>query len=84
MTTCSIITTAANELMSTIHNSKKRMPLVLEESAWSVWLDEKSKPGDIKQVMIPFKENELDAHEISKLVTSRGAETDVPEVQQGL
>ncbi len=36
--TCSIITTAANELMSEIHNTKKRMPVILNPEAEKAWL----------------------------------------------
>lgn len=35
----SIVTTGANELMSEIHNSKKRMPVVLTAENESDWLD---------------------------------------------
>jgi putative SOS response-associated peptidase YedK len=36
--TFTIITTEANEEMAWVHNTKKRMPLVLEESQFSIWL----------------------------------------------
>lgn len=36
--TVSIVTTDANELMATIHNSAKRMPVVLLESEYDHWL----------------------------------------------
>jgi putative SOS response-associated peptidase YedK len=34
--TCTILTTSANKLMSSIHH---RMPVILPESAWDTWLD---------------------------------------------
>jgi len=34
---CSIVTTFANELMSDIHNSAKRMPFVVKEELWTAW-----------------------------------------------
>ena len=37
-TTYTIVTTKANDLMSEIHNHKKRMPLVLNEEQESQWL----------------------------------------------
>lgn len=43
----SIVTTAANELMSSIHNTKKRMPLVLTEENRDYWLEGASL-GDFK------------------------------------
>lgn len=39
ITTFSICTTKANTLMADIHNSKKRMPVVLHESDHSKWLN---------------------------------------------
>jgi putative SOS response-associated peptidase YedK len=36
--TYTIVTTPANELMSEIHNIKKRMPLILNETLSSLWL----------------------------------------------
>lgn len=40
LNTFSIITTEANELMATIHNSKKRMPVVLTEKTEKYWLNQ--------------------------------------------
>ena len=43
-----IITTAANSLVAVIHH---RMPVVLEEEDWPVWLGE--KPGDVMALLHP-------------------------------
>lgn len=37
--TCSIITTVANPLMSEIHNTKKRMPIILKKEDEANWLN---------------------------------------------
>lgn len=37
---CSILTTPANDVMSIVHNSKKRMPLILSENSENLWLEE--------------------------------------------
>jgi putative SOS response-associated peptidase YedK len=42
-----MITTAANELMSEIHNTKKRMPLMLNQSYIQDWLNPKYRINDI-------------------------------------
>lgn len=39
--TYTILTTAANELMSTIHNSKKRMPVIVAKDNERDWLEGK-------------------------------------------
>lgn len=79
--TCAILTTDANELMATIHNSKKRMPLILGEDAWSVWLDPEAPRKEVEKVMVKFPEGYLEARQITKRITARGVDTNVPEVQ---
>jgi len=39
MDTYTIITTEANELMSRIHNSKKRMPVLIDRGHETDWLE---------------------------------------------
>lgn len=45
--TFSICTSVANELMSEIHNNKKRMPIVLDKPARENWLKDKNYKGFI-------------------------------------
>ena len=40
LTTCAIVTTAANEMMSKIHH---RMPVILRKQDWPLWLGEDGK-----------------------------------------
>jgi putative SOS response-associated peptidase YedK len=47
----SIITTQANELMSQIHNTKQRMPVILEKSDEQLWL----KGEDYKKFAYPYR-----------------------------
>lgn len=42
LTSFSIVTSDANELMAEIHNTKDRMPLVLSKAAEKAWLSEKT------------------------------------------
>ncbi len=78
--TCSIITTPANELMAQIHNTKKRMPLILDNAGCDLWLDTKATREAITDVMRPAPDNVLKAHKISGLITSRTKDSNVPEV----
>ena len=80
--TCSIITTPANDLMARIHNTKKRMPLIVERQNWDQWLDRQAERPALEALMQPLPDGELLAHPISKLITSRTADSNVPEVQQ--
>ena len=78
--TCSMVSTAANKLMAEIHNSKKRMPLVLTTDNSLNWLKNGEKI-QVEAMMHTSPDGLLTAHTISKLITSRGVDMNVPEVQ---
>lgn len=77
--TCSIVTTASNDLMTDIHNSKLRMPLILPEESWSVWLNPHATQQEVMNVAMPYHKNDLYAHTIRKL--NPRAFNDTPSVQ---
>lgn len=64
--TFSIITTDANPMMAIIHNSKKRMPLILSKSDISTWINPEKDMNVINSLMKPYPEAEMDAYQISK------------------
>lgn len=78
--TFTIVTTAANELMSEIHNEKLRMPLVIPEGKEAEWLNTKNEAAT-RAWIHPFSDGILQAHPVSKLVSGRSGNPDVPEVQ---
>jgi putative SOS response-associated peptidase YedK len=80
--TYSVITTPANELMAAIHNNKKRMPLIVPETDWSVWLDQNAQQDAILPLLKPLADGLLQCHPISKNITKRGFDTNVPEMQE--
>ncbi|MDP5091945.1 MAG: SOS response-associated peptidase [Polaribacter sp.] len=49
--TCTILTTAANELMANIHNTKKRMPVILHPKDEQRWLHQ----GPINDFAYPYQ-----------------------------
>jgi putative SOS response-associated peptidase YedK len=61
----SIITTAANPMMEIIHNSKKRMPLIIDEEDQFAWLEAKDEKT-IKELMVPFPAEKMKAYPIHK------------------
>lgn len=61
----SIITTAANEMMEEIHNTKKRMPLILEKEAEEFWL-KTTNYEEIKALMKPFDSNKMQAEPLNE------------------
>jgi putative SOS response-associated peptidase YedK len=80
--TFSVITTDANELMAEIHNSGKRMPVILEKSLEKVWLDLTSPGSDLPNMLKPAPPEFLKAHTISAMVNDKKADRNRPELIQ--
>ena len=78
--TFSIVTTDANPLMAKIHNKKKRMPVILMKDEEMKWLDDSLNSDDLKKLLIPINEDLIDAHTVSKRLTSRTQKRNVPAV----
>lgn len=70
--TCTIITTAPNELMASIHN---RMPVILASSEFQRWLDPTPKKAEeLHSLLKPYPSNSMSAYAVSTLVNSPGNE----------
>lgn len=68
---CSILTTEANEFMGEIHNSKKRMPLILDNIYENKWLYSALSDSEIRDMMkVCFTKKEFEAYTVSKDVTN--------------
>jgi putative SOS response-associated peptidase YedK len=78
--TFTIITTAANSLMEKIHNTKKRMPVILPHENEEAWVDPDLKAEQAMKYLVPVGENKMASHTISKLITKRGVDKNVPEL----
>lgn len=78
--TFTIITTDANELMAEIHNSARRMPLILDKSKETQWIDLSASTTDTLKMLQPYPSDLLRAHTISPLVNDRTADRNSPEV----
>lgn len=61
----SIITTEANPLMAEIHNSKKRMPLILSRENEKKWLSSISR-DEISSLLQPFPEENIKVERYTK------------------
>lgn len=78
--TFTIITTEANELMAEVHNSKKRMPVVLDRKDEKKWTD-LTLPSDMAlELLKPCHSDVLKAHTIGPLVNDRTADRNTPEL----
>lgn len=65
--TYAVITTPANALMELVHNSKKRMPLILDPEHALEWLDPGLPEEKIKSFLKPFDAGKLKARPIKKI-----------------
>lgn len=63
--TFSIITTKANQLMSYIHNTNFRMPVLLNREDEKKWLFPELKDEEIQDLLHPFDDNLMDAYMIN-------------------
>jgi putative SOS response-associated peptidase YedK len=74
MNTFSIVTTRANELMAEIHNTKKRMPVIIPLSAEHLWLKSELTKASASALMEPVASEMLEAHTVSPLITNAKAD----------
>lgn len=76
---CTIVTTAANAFMSTIHD---RMPVLLPPTAFAEWLDPDQRDTEaLQRLVVPAPEGLLVAHAVDTAVgnvRNRGAELRSP------
>lgn len=65
--TFTIITTAANARMAELHD---RMPVILKPEDRDTWLDSRSDPDDLLELLTPCPPDSIDFHRVSTLVNS--------------
>jgi len=69
--TCSILTAEANPYMAEIHNTKKRMPLILDKEYERKWLANSLTDLEINEMIKNcFTKEEFEAYTVSKDVTN--------------
>ena len=78
--TYTIITTEANPMMAKIHNKKKRMPAILKDEDYQKWISSSISKEESMNLLKPFDEKEMEAYTISKLITAKGENPNVPAV----
>jgi putative SOS response-associated peptidase YedK len=80
--TFSILTTDANPLMARIHNMKKRMPVILKKENERDWINDDLTDDQIKSFFPAIDDRMMQAYTISKRITSRTMNPNVPEVNE--
>jgi putative SOS response-associated peptidase YedK len=83
MDTFAILTTEANEVMEMIHNTKKRMPVILNREDEFKWLNPLNQESDIHELCKPIDAERLAYFTIQHLISSRTQDTNVSEVLNG-
>jgi putative SOS response-associated peptidase YedK len=79
--TFSVVTTSALGICAQIHNTKQRMPFILEKDEQSIWLDRNLKFSEIKGEM-KTQWKGLNAHPVSNLINCKNKEKNVPEIRE--
>jgi putative SOS response-associated peptidase YedK len=78
----SILTTHSNPLLTKIHNLKERMPVILPPESEREWLNNELTDEQIRSFFPAIDDRLLEAHTISRLITSRVKNPNTPEVQE--
>ena len=77
--TTTILTVEANDFFSEVHNKKKRMPLVLDNSVLEDWLDDGMNQSQINELMaFGFSTKKFKAHQVSRDLYKKGVNTNRP------
>lgn len=64
---CTIVTCAANELISALHD---RMPVILPPEAIEAWLDPKSEPAGLQALLRPYAAKAMTYYPVSTRVNN--------------
>jgi putative SOS response-associated peptidase YedK len=59
---CAIVTTDANTLVAPIHD---RMPVLLDRSAYDLWLDPAAPAADVQRLLVPYPPAAMEAFAVS-------------------
>jgi putative SOS response-associated peptidase YedK len=79
--TYTVCTTRANELAEMIHNTGKRMPVILPtKEAEQAWLNSKLSEEDVRLLCEPISTSLMDAYTVSRVITTKNG--NVPEAIQ--
>lgn len=80
--TFSVITTPANSMMETIHNTKKRMPLILSRKNERRWVSPELTEGEVMDLVKPCPGDMLEAYTISMAANQVRNDRNIPHIMQ--
>jgi putative SOS response-associated peptidase YedK len=67
-------------MMSDIHNSAKRIPLMLDRENIDDWISPDLSPVSIKELMNPCDDTDMAAYTVSKDLSNKNVNSDVPSI----
>lgn len=76
----SIITTKANSLLEKIHNTQKRMPVILRQEDERLWVQTDLSSESVQAMLRSYSSEDMEAHPVSRIVRQAGHNTTNPEV----
>jgi len=77
-----VLTTRANSILEYVHNHKKRMPVFIAREDEQAWLNPSLSQQDVLELCQPSQDPAMRAYTISKLLTTRNINANVPAVLQ--
>jgi putative SOS response-associated peptidase YedK len=80
MRTFSVITTQANSLLKKVHNTRERMPAILQREYEGRWLADNLDEATVRSMLNPYDAQELHAYAVPSTVNRLGINTTNPGV----
>lgn len=80
--TFSIVTVPANEIISRIHNTKRRMPMILDREGEETWLSRPLKRDEVANMERQFNQRILEVYPVSRKILSRNVDLSRPNLLQ--
>ena len=80
--TFSVVTTPANPMMETIHNTKKRMPLIISIENEGRWVSPALNAGDVMNMVKPCADDMLEAYTVSMAANHVRNDRNTPQILQ--
>lgn len=77
--TYTILACAANSLMQRIHNTEKRMPVILPVELEATWLEPALGREEVLALCKPYPEHDMDWWTVSRMLSSHDLDRNVPE-----
>jgi putative SOS response-associated peptidase YedK len=75
-----VITTEANLLLEKIHNTRKRMPVIIQREKERVWLEDNLDEEKIRSLLKPYDVKYMETYTITKTINKLGYNTQNAEV----